>query len=190
MRKSSSLSLFLFRAVARLQKDGTYSLPSIKYGTQNISAENDNSIHDSMPPPPVAMAPSKLKIQNLQEQLQQKNEIIHALEAEKRSLLASIAQKAKLRALAKMNMGWRKHNANPNLLYRSEGITEDEKGDVKAEKVGFVTEYRFAMEIVGKMNVEAGQAEARVQMRAEQLDAYPGRPMGQTVRPEPWTSLK
>lgn len=128
-----------------------------------------------MPPPPVAMAASKLRIQTLQEQLKQKDRIIHALEAQKRSRLAFEAEKARQKELAKMNMGWRRHNANPHTpwIYRSGEIRGGTEGNVKTEKAVFVTEYRFAIESVKKINAEAELAEARVQtLRAEQRDAY------------------
>lgn len=128
-----------------------------------------------MPPPPVAMTASKLKIQALQEQLKQKDRAIHALEAEKHSLLAVAAEKAKLKELAKMNSGWRKHNANPYTAwsYRSKGITGDMEGNTRIEKVIFVTEYKFAMERVKKFHAEAELAEARIQVaRMEQRRAY------------------
>lgn len=128
-----------------------------------------------MPPPPVAMAASKLRIQTLQEQLKQKDRIIYALEAQKRSRLAFEAEKARQKELAKMNMGWRRHNANPHTpwIYRSGEIKGGTEGNVKTEKAIFVTEYRFAIESVKKVNAEAELAEARVQtLRAEQRDAY------------------
>ena len=128
-----------------------------------------------MPPPPVAMAASKLQIQALEEQLKQKNRIITAFESQKRTRLACEAEKAKQRAFAKMNKGWRKHNANLHTpqLYRSEGITKDEDGNIKREKVIFVTEYKFAMERVEKMNAEAEQAERRAKrLRVELKDVY------------------
>lgn len=128
-----------------------------------------------MPPPPVAMAASKLQNQALEEQLKQKNRIINAYESQKRTRLACEAERAKQKEFAKMNRGWRKHNANPYTpqLYRSEGITEDEDGNIKREKVIFITEYKFAMERVKEMNAEAELAERRARMlRGEQEDAY------------------
>ena len=121
------------------------------------------------------MAASTLKNQTLEEQLKQKNRIIKAFEFQKRTRLACEAEKAKKKDFAKMNKGWRKHNANPYTprLYRSEGITEDENGNIKREKVIFVTEYKFAMDRVEKMNAEAELAETRAKMlRVEQEDAY------------------
>lgn len=147
----------------------------MKYGTRDISPEDTDPVQASMPPPPVAMTASKLRIQTLEEQLKQKNRIIHALETQKRSHLAYTAEKAKQRELAKMNSGWRKHNANPNTphLYRSEAITKDEEGKIKIEKVIFVTEYKLAMEKIKKMNAEAELAETRAKMlRVEQKDVY------------------
>lgn len=144
-------------------------------GTRDISREDDGPVQASMLPPPVAMAASKLKIQTLEEQLKQKNKIIHDFEAAKRSELAFAAEKAKQKKLARMNKGWRKHNANPHTpqLYRSERLTEGERGNVKTEKVIFVTEYRFAMEKVERMNAEAGKAKDLARMcRAEQKDAH------------------
>lgn len=128
-----------------------------------------------MPPPPVAMAASKIKIRDLEEQLQQKNKIIRALEAQRRSHLASVAEKEKYREFAKMNKGWRKHNALPHTprLYRSEATTNDEDGNIKTEKVIFVTEYRFAMERVKEVKAEAELEETRAkELRAEQKDVY------------------
>ena len=128
-----------------------------------------------MPPPPVEMAASKLRTQALQDQLKEKDKIIDALQAEKRSYLAAVAEEARNKHWAKMNKGWRKHNAVPHRpsLYRSEAITEDERGNINNEKVIFVTEYKIAMEKVTKLNAEAGLAEARVEtLRAKQEDAH------------------
>lgn len=138
------------------------------YGTRDISPEDVGPVQTSMPPPPVAMAASKLKFQTLEDQLKQKNRIITAFDFQKRSRLACEAEKAKKKELAKMNMGWRKHNASPHTpqLYRSERITKEEDGNIKREKVIFVTEYKFAMERVEKMNAEAER------LRLEQKDAY------------------
>lgn len=121
------------------------------------------------------MAASKLEIQALHQQLKQKDRIIHAYEAMKRSHIAATAEKARQKEDAKMNRGWRAHNANPPTSWfnRIEEITQDGKDESKTEKVIFVTEYKFAMERVNKMNAEAGQAEARAQTaREEQRDAY------------------
>ena len=128
-----------------------------------------------MPPPPVEMAASKLRIQALQDQLKEKDKIIDALQAEKRSYQAAVAEDVSKKHWAKMNKGWRKHNAVPHSpsLYRSEAITEDERGNINKEKVVFVTEYKIAMEKVTKLNAEAGLAEARVKtLRARQEDAH------------------
>ncbi len=156
-------------------EEDAYSFSSMEYGTPYISPEHKGPIQASMPPPPVAMAASKLRIQTLQEELKRKDRIIHALEAQKRSHLACEAEKAKSKELAKMNKGWRKHNANPytSRLTCIDGVTQDQRGAIKAEKVIFVTEYQFAMEKVKKLTAEAGELEARVQTsRAEQRDAY------------------
>ena len=131
-----------------------------------------------MPPPPVTMAASKLRIQTLEEQLKQKDKIFHALEAKNHSLRALAAEeatKAREKELAKMNMGWRKHNVNPHTpgLHRSEGITVNDKGNVRTEKAILATKYRFAMERVRRLDAEAGKAKECVQaLRAEQRDAY------------------
>lgn len=128
-----------------------------------------------MPPPPVATAASKLKIQSLQEQVKQKDRIIRALEAQNRSHIAVAAEQARQRELAKWNKRWRKHNANAYTprLYRSEEITRDEAGNIGIEKAIFVTEYKLAMERVKEINAEARHAEARVQtLRVEQKSAY------------------
>lgn len=157
------------------QKSDAYSSSSMNNCTRDISREEDGPIRASMPPPPVAMAASKLRIKTLEEQLKQKDKIIHEFEAANRSQIALAAEKAKNRELAQMNKGWRKHNASPYTpqLYRSERTTEDEIGNVKTEKVVFVTEYRFAMEKIERMNAEAGKAKDRALMcRAEQKDAY------------------
>ena len=66
-----------------------------------------------MPPPPVAMAASKLRIKTLEEQLKQKDKIIHELKVANAVNLALAAEEARNKNLAKMNKGWRKHNANP-----------------------------------------------------------------------------
>lgn len=124
-----------------------------------------------MQPPPVAMAALKLRIQTLHKQLRQ-DRIIHALEAQRRSHLASEAEKARQEELARMNKGWCRHNANPHTPwpYRSKGLTKDEEGNIK---VILVTEYRSGMERVNKMNAEAELAKARAKMiQAEQTDAY------------------
>ena len=128
-----------------------------------------------MPPPPVTMAASNLRIQSLQKQVKQKDRVILALEAQKRSHLAAGAEQARQRELAKKNKGWHKHNANPFTLdlYRSERFNKDEAGNINIEKVIFVTEYKFAMERVKEVNAEAARDEARVQtLRAEQNGAY------------------
>lgn len=156
--------------------EDAYSSSSIKYGSRDKSPEDNGPIQASMPPPPVTMAASKLRIQALEEQLKHKDKIIHTLEAEKHSHLALAAEKARNRELAEMNKGWRRHNVNPLTpsSCRSEGITtEDRKGKVKTEKVIFVTEYTFATEKVRKMNAAAELSEARTkELRAEQKDAY------------------
>lgn len=151
------------------------SSSSIKYRTRDVSPTSEVPIQASMPPPPVAMAASTLRIQALEEQLKQKDRIIHAFEAQRRSHLASVAEKAKQNEFHKMNKGWRKHNANPHTpgLYRSERLTEDEKGNVRTEKVIFVTEYKFAMERVKELDAQVGKAKAALQdLRTEQRDAY------------------
>ena len=157
------------------REEDAYSFSSIKYGTPYISPEHKGPVQASMPPPPVAMAASKLRIQTLQEELKRKDRIIHALEDQNRSHLACEAEKAKFKELAKMNKGWRKHNAIPytSRLTCIDGVTQDQRGAIKNEKVMFVTEYRFAMERVKKLDAEARELEARVQTsRAEQRDAY------------------
>ena len=156
------------------QKEDAYSSCSIEQGTQYISPEHDIPIQAPMPPPPVGMAASKLEIQALQKHLKHKDRIIHAYKAQQNSHEAAEAEKDRLRELAKSSRGWRRHNANRITSWsnRIEGLTQDEMNEIKAEKVIFVTEYRFAMEKVEKMNAEAGQAEARVQTaREEQRDA-------------------
>lgn len=128
-----------------------------------------------MPPPPIAMDASKLKIRDLEERLKHKDSVIRAFEAQKRSNIAAVAEFEKQKEFAKMNKGWRKHNANPHTpqLYRSQAITEDEYGNIKTEKVIFVTEYKFAMERVEEMRAEAELAETRVKaLRAEHKNVY------------------
>ena len=118
----------------------------------------------SMPPPSVAMAPSNLKIKDLQDQLKEKNKIIGALQVEKQAYLAATAEEARNKEYAKMNKGWRKHNAvrpTPSLLLGNE-ITKDERRNINHEKTVFISEYRIAMERVKEMNAEAGRAKARV----------------------------
>ena len=127
-----------------------------------------------MPPPPITMAASILRLENLHDQLKEKDKLICALQAEKRSYLAAAAEEARNREHAKMNKGWRKHNAMPHttLLHRSKGTTEDEKANIKLEKMVFVSEYRIAMEKVKDLNAEAELAEAWAQtLLQEQRDA-------------------
>lgn len=128
-----------------------------------------------MAPPPITMAASKLSIESLHDQLKKKDKTILALQAEKRSYLAAAAEEARKRQHAKMNRGWRKHNAIPHtaLLYRTEGTTTDEKANINLEKMVFVSEYRFAIEKIKEMNAEVGLAEARAQtLLQKQRDAY------------------
>lgn len=169
-------SLNLSYASINFSVEHAYSSSSIKYGSRDKSPKENGPIQASMPPPPVAMAASKLRIQALEEQLKHKDKIIHALEAEKHAHLALAAEKARNRELAGINRRWRRHNVNPLTpsSYRSEGITtEDRKGKVKTGKVIFVTEYTFATEKVRKMNAAAELSEARTkELRAEQKDAY------------------
>ena len=108
------------------QKEDAYSSFSIKYGARNISWKNGGPVQASMPPPPVTMAASKLRIQNHQQVVKLKDKIIDALQAEKRSYLSAAAEEAAKRAHTKVNTLWRKHRALPSTpwLCRSEGTTK------------------------------------------------------------------
>lgn len=128
-----------------------------------------------MAPPPATIAVSKLSIEKLHDQIKEKDKIIFALQAEKRSYLAAAAEEARRREHAKMNKGWRKHHAIPHttLLHRTGGTTKDEKDNINLDQMVFVSEYRFAMEKIKEMNAEVGLAEARAQTQLQkQRDAY------------------
>ncbi|CAF9926870.1 hypothetical protein IMSHALPRED_007074 [Imshaugia aleurites] len=159
--------------------DRHLSNESLEHGMHDLALENNSPSQFLMPPPPVAMAASKIRIRDLEKQVKRKDMIIHALEAQQKShraaAAAAAAEKAKRKELAKVNKAWSKHNADPNMqhLYRSERITEDEDGNIKKEKAIFVTEYKIAIDKIKEIYAEVEEAEARVQKaRAEQRDAY------------------
>ena len=64
-----------------------------------------------MPPPPVTVAASKLKIPHLQQEIKLEDKIIDALQAERRSYLSTVAEEAGKREHIKMKTLWRKHSA-------------------------------------------------------------------------------
>ena len=110
----------------------------LKYGTRNTSPGAEGPVQASMPPPLVAMAASKLKLQGPQDQLREKDKFICALQADKQSYLAAAAEEASKGEYGKMNRGWRKHNAMPHkpvLITRGKEATKDEKSSINMEKV-------------------------------------------------------